>query len=80
MYIDGIECVVDTESQSETFILCKTGEKTNTESTEISFKIHIEGKGYVDVGEFRFRYILLWSDPATWGQITPIAGDDVFIP
>ena len=45
--IDGIECVVDEEEQTETKIYCTTGEKKYSDEAP-SLSIHIDGFGYVE--------------------------------
>ena len=74
--IAGSEC--ELYSQSDTEIVCVTGESGRNVRTTIM--VFIEGKGFA-ASDVEFWYVDLWSSPFTWQDgIIPSAGDFVVVP
>ena len=78
VFFDNRECVV--ESNTDTAIVCVTSDKPYVPD-DPEVRITIDGLGAVATQGLIFRYVSLWSEPATWGfDIPPIAGDSIHIP
>jgi hypothetical protein len=74
--IDAIPCVVKTKT--ETQIICTVGSRLNLPE-KVMFEVNIGG--IPAVIQKRFRYVMRWSDPRTWGtDLPPIDDDLVHVP
>ncbi len=74
--VDGISCVVKTSNSTQ--IVCTVGARL-TLPKEVSFSVLIGG--IPSILQKRFRYVMRWSDPRTWGtDLPPIADDLVYVP
>jgi hypothetical protein len=74
--IDGIECVVQTSTASS--VVCLVGARLQLPK-KVTFDVNIGGK--TAILQARFRYVMRWSDPRTWGtDLPPIDKDLVYVP
>lgn len=74
--VDGIPCAV--KSSTSTQIVCTVGARL-TLPKQVLFEVHV---GDIPaILEKRFRYVMRWSDPRTWGtDLPPIDDDLVYVP
>jgi hypothetical protein len=74
--IDSIPCVVKDNTQTQ--IICTVGARLNLPE-KVMFEVNV-GKTPA-VLQKRFRYVMRWSDPRTWGtDLPPIDDDLVYVP
>lgn len=79
IYIDGIECVV--QSVADTSIVCLTQPRFGLYEEDPNLEVWIAGKGYADNLGNSFRYVSLWSQDSTWGgRFAPADGESVVVP
>lgn len=75
--IDGFECVAT--AATRTSVTCTTGKRPGL--VESTLEIYIEGKGNVATQGKLFRYVMIWSDPDTWGgEFAPMHMESVYVP
>ena len=78
VFIDGVECVVDTVHATSTSFTCVTGERLDM--PDVNTLTVIVGDQYAVVKD-EFFYIMRWSDIRTWGtDLPPVEGDLVYVP
>lgn len=67
-------------STTNTQIVCTTSDKPYVPDMPMS-EVFIPGLGKAATQGLIFKYVSLWSEPATWGgDIPPIEGDSISIP